>query len=179
MTDATLRVIAGCDDAQMAPALVIRPIRPGDAPLLASGVQRLSTETLRRRFLTPRSHLSSGELRYLTEVDGCAHYALVAVSADDPSELIAVGRWVRDEERPDTAEVAVVVGDCYQGQGVGRRLGLALADAARARGIRRFTATMLADNAPAHRLFAAISDRLVAVHAGELDELTAELGAAA
>ncbi len=178
MTNATLRVVADCDDASVAPALVIRPIRPGDAPLLAAGMEQLSAETLRRRFLAPKSRLTSRELRYLTEVDGCRHYALVAVSADDPTELFAVGRWVRDAERPDTAEVAVVVGDCHQGQGIGRRLGLALADAARARGIRRFTATMLTDNQPAHRLFAAISERLVALHSGGLDEVTGELAAA-
>lgn len=177
MTDPTLRIVAACDDARVAPALIIRPIRPSDAAMLADGMQRLSAESLRRRFLAPRSRLSSSELRYLTEVDGCRHYALVAVSADDPGELIAVGRWVRLDDRPDTAEVAVVVGDCHQGQGVGRRIGLALADAARARGVRRFTATMLADNQPAHRLFAAISDRLVSVHAGELDEVTADLAA--
>jgi len=178
VTDATVPLLVACEDAHVAPSIVIRPIRPSDAALLAEGMQRLSPESLRRRFLAPRSRLTSSELRYLTEVDGCKHYALVAVSAEDPGELIGVGRWVRDDDRPDTAEVAVVVGDCHQGQGIGRRLGLALADAARARGVRRFTATMLSDNQPAHRLFAAISQRLVAVHAGGIDEVTAELAAA-
>ncbi|UGS34123.1 GNAT family N-acetyltransferase [Capillimicrobium parvum] len=176
--DATLRIVATCDDAHVPPSLVIRPIRPSDTTLLQQGMQRLSAETRRRRFLAPRSDLSSSELRYLTEVDGCQHYALVAVRADDPGELVAVGRWVRLDDRPGTAEIAVVVGDCYQGQGIGRRIGLALADAARARGVTHFTATMLADNEPAHRLFAAISERLVSVHDGEVDEVTAELAAA-
>jgi RimJ/RimL family protein N-acetyltransferase len=178
VTDGTEPAGAPCDDVPVPAPIVIRPIRPSDAALLAEGMRRLSPESVRRRFLAPRSKLTSRELRYLTEVDGCRHYALVAVLADDPGELVGVGRWVRLDDRPATAEVAITVGDPYQGQGIGKQLGLALADAARARGIKRFTATMLADNEPAHRLFKAISQRLESVHSGGLDEVTAELSAA-
>jgi RimJ/RimL family protein N-acetyltransferase len=142
------------------PELVVRPIRPSDAELLEAGLARLSPETVYRRFLSPKPHLSRRELRYLTEVDGVSHHALVAVPAGDPSELIAVGRWVRLAEDPDVAEAAIVVGDCWQGRGVGRMLGLRLADAACRLGVREFTATMLPDNAPAHRLLALIQARL-------------------
>jgi len=159
------------------PPLRFRPIVPGDAPRLADGLQRLSRETVRRRFLVHRGRLTRRELRYLTEVDFWRHYALVAVPADDPGELVAVGRWVRTPEDFDTAEVAIVVGDCWQGRGVGRRMGMLLADAARQRGVRRFTASVLADNVPAQRLLRTVSDRLTAVHAGGIDELTAELAA--
>ncbi|HWV85595.1 MAG TPA: GNAT family N-acetyltransferase [Capillimicrobium sp.] len=159
------------------PELRFRPIVPGDAPRLADGLRRLSRESIRRRFLAHRERLSTRELRYLTEVDFWRHYALVAVLADDRDELVAVGRWVRTAEDWDTAEVAIVVGDCWQGRGVGRHLGMLLADAARSRGVRRFTASMLPENTAAHRLFRAVSDRLVAVHSGGLDELTAELAA--
>ena len=71
--------------------------------------------------------------------------------------MAGVGRWVRDPEHPDAAEVAVVVGDCHQGQGLGTALGTALADGARALGIARFTAMMLPENTAAQRLFAHIS----------------------
>src|ERR687897_58989 len=53
-------------------------------------------------------------------------------------ERVAVARCVRLPDRPDTAEMAIVVGDPFQGQGLGRALTLALADAAVAVGIRRF-----------------------------------------
>ncbi|GAC1489549.1 MAG: hypothetical protein NVS1B9_10510 [Solirubrobacteraceae bacterium] len=89
-----------------------------------------------------------------------------------------MARYVRLPERPDTAEAAVAICDELQGRGLGRRMGLLLADRARAAGVQRFTATMLADNAAAHRLFAAISARLMTEHHGEVDELVAELLAA-
>ena len=77
-----------------------------------------------------------------------------------------------------TAEVAIVIGDPYQGQGLGRELGRRLADEARERGIARFTATLLGDNVAAHRLFHSISDRLEGRSEGGTRVLTAELTAA-
>lgn len=158
------------------PNVVIRHIRPSDRELLASGMEHLSRESARRRFLTAKSRLSERELTYLTEVDGRDHVALVAVRADAPHELVAVGRFVRLPEDPTTAEVAIVVADELQGQGFGRRIGVMLADEARARGIERFSATLLSDNVAAHRLFAAISRRLRSHHSNGLEELVAELG---
>jgi RimJ/RimL family protein N-acetyltransferase len=138
----------------------IRPIEPGDKVRLVEGLRRLSRETIRKRFLAAKPRFSTSELRYLTEVDGVAHIALVAVLDADPEVLVAVARSVRLRDRPDTAEMAIVVGDPWQGRGLGRALALALADAAAATGIRRFTATMLADNEPARRLMRTLAARL-------------------
>jgi RimJ/RimL family protein N-acetyltransferase len=137
----------------------------------------LSPRSARLRFLAPKNHLTLAELRYLTEVDHVDHYALVAVLADDPTTMAGVGRWVRDVEHPDAAEVAVVVGDCYQRQGLGTKLGIALADGARALGIARFTAIMLPENAAAQRLFAHISGHLTTSFDGGTYSLVADLAA--
>jgi len=157
--------------------VLIRPIGPGDKALLADGLARLSPRSARLRFLTPKSHLTISELRYLTEIDYVDHYALVAVRADAPTCLAGVGRWVRDTEQREAAEVAIVVGDDLQGQGLGTALGEHLADAARARGIARFTAIMLAENTAAQRLFAHISGRLRTRVEGATYELVADLAA--
>jgi acetyltransferase len=125
----------------------VRPIVPEDKPLLVDGLRRISPETAMRRFLSPKTSFSEKELRYLTEVDQHDHIALVAVRADC---LIAVARCVRVSA--DTADVAVVVGDPWQGLGLGRRLMRVLADAAAREGITRFAGTMMADNRPALRL---------------------------
>jgi acetyltransferase len=157
--------------------VLIRPIRADDKELLARGVSMLSLKSAHARFLSPKPRLSSAELIYLTEVDGHDHVAFVAVDARAPHHLIGVARFVRDCERPDTAEAAIVVGDPWQGLGLGRTLGLMLADAARERAIRRFTATMLPANTPALRLFRTISTRLEDhIHFG-VRELVAELAA--
>ena len=140
--------------------VLIRPIEPGDKHRLESGLRRLSEETIRRRFMAAKPRFTASELRYLTEVDGHRHFALVAVLADDPETLVAVARYVALPDAPDTAELAVVVGDPFQRQGLGRRMTELLADAAVERGIRRFAATMLADNRAAQRLMRTFSRRL-------------------
>lgn len=157
--------------------VLLRPIRADDKRSLNDAFVRLSPESARLRFLGPKPRLSSAELRYLTEIDGDAHVAVLAVLASRPGHIVAVGRFVRLRDRPDTAEVAVVVGDPWQGQGLGRHLGLVLADIAREHGIRRFTASMLSDNHAAHRLFERISARLHAEHHNGVEEIVAELAA--
>jgi RimJ/RimL family protein N-acetyltransferase len=128
----------------------VRPIAPEDKPLLSAGLRRLSPETAFRRFLSPKVSFSQAELRYLTEVDGHDHIALVAVDAHDRDRLIAVARCVRVDA--DTADLAIVVGDPWQGMGLGRRLARLLAERAAHEGITRFAGTTLADNRPAFRL---------------------------
>ncbi|HEV3228223.1 MAG TPA: GNAT family N-acetyltransferase [Solirubrobacteraceae bacterium] len=157
--------------------VVIRAIRADDKSLLERGLARLSPESSRRRFLVVKSHFTKRELSYLTEVDGERHVAFVAVFAEHPQTLAGVGRFVRLAEDPSVADVAVVVADELQHLGLGTRLGLLLADRARALGVQRFSATMLSDNLAAHRLFAKISRRLHGTRSGEVDELLAELAA--
>ena len=159
--------------------VLFRPITPADKGRLAGALARLSPESRQRRFLMPKPRFNSSELRYLTEIDGFDHVAIVAVLADDPESIIGVARFVRLREDPRTAEAAIVVGDAFQGQGLGRALGRRLADEARDRGVTRFSATLLGDNIAAHRLFEAISERLEARYEGGLEELVADLVAAA
>jgi RimJ/RimL family protein N-acetyltransferase len=169
----TLRPSAGF------PEILLRRIRPEDKDALVAGLGRLSERSDYQRFLAPKPRLSSSELRYLTEVDFVDHYALVAVLARSPEVVVGVGRWVRSAESATDAEIAIVVADDLQGRGVGTHLGRALAEAARARGIERFTASMLPSNQAAHRLFAKISSQLQTVHHQGVDELVAPLTAAA
>jgi acetyltransferase len=157
---------------------LIRPIRPDDKDRLSVGLRQLSDETIRRRFLAAKPRFTAAELRYLTEVDGHDHIALIAVLEDDPEELVGVARCVRLPDRPDTAEMAIVVGDRYQGRGVGRALAIALADAARDQGVTRFAATMLGDNRPAQRLMRTIARRLEEHRIdGGVREVTGEIAA--
>ena len=140
--------------------ILLRPVEPADKARLTVALGRLSDETIRRRFLAAKPRFSSGELRYLTEVDGHHHLAIVAALADDPETIVGVARCVRLPDAPDTAEFAIVVGDDLQGRGLGTLLARTLADAARAVGIRRFAATMLGDNVAVRRLLGTITDGL-------------------
>jgi RimJ/RimL family protein N-acetyltransferase len=154
----------------------IRPIEPDDKTKLVTGLRQLSLESIRRRFLAAKPRFSASELRYLTEVDGVNHIALVAVLADQPQQLVAVARCVRLPDRPDTAEMAVVVGDPFQGQGVGPAITHALADAAIEAGIRRFAASMAGDNVAARRLMETFERRLEEAYvAGGVREVLVDL----
>jgi GNAT superfamily N-acetyltransferase len=127
-------------------ALLVRPILPSDKHMLSEGLVRLSEESRRRRFLTAKPRLTAAELRYLTEVDGRDHYALVAQLAHDETSIVAVARYVRDPANPHTAEPAIVVCDALQRRGLGTQLARMLGEAARHRGISRFVVTVLSDN---------------------------------
>ena len=141
--------------------VVIRRIRPTDKRMLAKGLELLPEDTRRKRFLSAKPRFSAAELRYLTEIDGEAHFALVAVLADRLDHVVAVGRFVRLPGDRATADVAIVVGDPWQRRGLGRRLALMLADAGRARGgVTRFSATMLTDNPAALALMRTLVARL-------------------
>jgi RimJ/RimL family protein N-acetyltransferase len=156
--------------------LRIRPVEPADKPRLEAALSRLSVESIRRRFLAAKPSLTTAELRYLTEVDGSQHIALVAVLDEEPDEIAAVARCVRTEPGGDTAEFAIVVGDELQGLGLGSVLARELAARACAEGIRRFEATTLADNVAVQHLlegFATLSEHRVGK--GGVREIVAEL----
>jgi RimJ/RimL family protein N-acetyltransferase len=129
--------------------------------MLEDGLRQLSDESVHRRFLTPKRGFSRSELRYLTEVDGRDHVALVVEDPRQPvRRLIAVGRFVRLHDDPKAAEVAIVVADDWQRRGVGTVLSEQLATEAIRVGVRRFTATTAADNVPAHRLMHKLTSHL-------------------
>jgi acetyltransferase len=157
--------------------VVIRPIRPADRRLLEHSRDRFSDESMRRRFLAPKPRLTSSELRYLTEVDGEDHYAVVAVPLDDLETIVGVGRFVRLADEPGAAEAAIIVADYVQGKGLGKRLAHELADAARDRGIRRFRASMLSDNRAALALMRTLSERLESHYDQGYREVVSELAA--
>jgi GNAT superfamily N-acetyltransferase len=155
--------------------LLIREIRASDKGLLAAAHARLSDETRLRRFLSAKPRLTESDLRYLTEVDGVNHYAVVAMLGCD---IVGVARWVRLVDNPAEAEAAIVVADRMQGRGLGKILAVELADAARARGVRRISASILSDNPPAHALMKVIGERLTdGGHDHGVHALVAELAA--
>ena len=137
-------------------AVLIRPVRRADAPLLADGFTRLSARSRRLRFLTPKTELSPAELRYFTDVDHHDHEALGALDRAD-GRGVGIARYVRDTGDPQSAEIAVTVVDDWQGRGLGAELLARLSGRARTEGIRRFTALVSADNAAMAALLRSVS----------------------
>jgi protein lysine acetyltransferase len=128
--------------------LLLRPVLPGDAERFKSNGS-FSRETLYRRYQGGAP--TEARLAYLFEVDYVDHFVWVVTDGVD-GPVVADARFIRDEDDPGSAEVALTVADAYQGRGVGTLLLGALAAAARVDGIGRFHARVLSDNPPARAL---------------------------
>jgi L-amino acid N-acyltransferase YncA len=136
------------DGAQLA----VRPLGPGDGERLRRLCDRLSPETIYRRFHAP-VRPGAALVARLLDLDHRDREALAAMSGD---EVVAVARYARVDDR-DTAEVAVTVEDAWQRRGVGRALLERLAALARERGIRTFRAVIAAENPAAIELLRTVA----------------------
>jgi GNAT superfamily N-acetyltransferase len=150
--------------------VALRPIQPDDAAALRAMFHRLSAESRYQRFFAAIGDLSPTVLRYLTEVDGDTHIAIVAVMpGDDGGErIIGVARCVRLAEQRDVAEAAFTVVDDMQKKGLGTRLLDELTTAARARGVRSFRLEVKRTNAAMRRLIAEADGEEVAASGAEV-----------
>jgi GNAT superfamily N-acetyltransferase len=152
----------------------VRAIRPQDSQGLLEGFQRLSPESRYRRFLAPLAKLGRAQLRYLTEVDHHDHEALLAIDPETRNGL-GVARFVRSREDPAVAEVAVAVADDWQGRGLGTALLHDLAGRAREEGIRRFSASVLAENSAVIEMVFKLGDAQVTSRHDGVVELLLDL----
>lgn len=128
----------------------VRAIRPSDADPLRDLHSRLSPETRLLRFFTPMPTLPDNLVERFVNVD---HIDRVALVVELDEQLIAVGRYDRLTERPTDAEVAFVVDDRFQGEGIGSLLLEHLAAIGLEHDIDRFVAETMANNEGMLRVF--------------------------
>jgi RimJ/RimL family protein N-acetyltransferase len=123
-------------------------LEPTDAKQLRRFFFRLSPDTLYRRFHSPIARPEQAQPDRLLDVD---HHDREAVVAVVENEIVGVARYAR---RPgsDLAEVAVVVADGWQRQGLATRMLGALTERALSEGVRQFTLNMQSDNTAVLRL---------------------------
>ncbi len=139
--------------------VALRPLRRSDREAVASGFRHLSADSRLARFLEPMPRLPDHDLDLLLASqpeDERLALALVWPRNSCADVLIGVGRAIRLPDRPDTADVGVVVADEIQGQGAGRLIVRALADAALALGLTRFTGVLLPANEASARMLASV-----------------------
>ena len=99
----------------------IRALRLDDRADLVAAVDRASSQSLYRRFFSPKRSFTEKEVAYFLNPDFVSHVALVAV-VDEPHgrAIVGGGRYV--VMKPGTAEIAFAVVDEYQGQRIGAAL---------------------------------------------------------
>lgn len=135
-----------CRPARRILDYTVRPISPDDASELNDFHERCSERTHRLRFFSSQAHLPPAMLSLFTNVDHNEREALVAML---DTQIIAVGRYdlvTEDTTDERSAEVAFVVADEFQGNGIASDLLGRLADLAQSRSISRFVAETLAEN---------------------------------
>lgn len=133
--------------------IVIRALRPEDRAGVVAAFNRVSTQSVYRRFFAVRRHFSDAEVSFLLNPDFTNHVALVATTYEDGLQaIIGAGRYV--VTTPGRAEVAFMVIDAYQGQHIGSTLLQHLIAVAREAGLDALTAEVLSENAAMLKVFA-------------------------
>jgi acetyltransferase len=125
----------------------IRPIKPEDAPLLVDLFDSLSPTTIYYRFFGPLKALPHSMLVRFTQVDYDREIDLIALEerAKGKERMLATARVISDPDGK-RAEFAILVGDPWQGKGVGARLLEKCLAIAKERGIETVWGVVLREN---------------------------------
>ena len=130
----------------------IRALRPDDKDDMLAAVGRTGTQSLQRRFFVVKRGFSEKEIAFFMNIDFANHVALVALADEGGrKDIIGGGRYIITE--PGYAEIAFVVVDDYQGQGIGTLLMRNLAVIARKAGLKALIADVLPENAAMRKVF--------------------------
>ena len=140
-------------------------LEPTDGELLGRMFGRLSPESVYRRFFSPISRSDVFQAALL-RVDHHDHEAIAAVEG---GEIVGVVQYAR---RPGArqANLAIVIADGWQRQGLGTRLITALADRAISEGIDSFAVDIQGDNFGALKLFKRVAPRARMTFSGGIGE---------
>jgi GNAT superfamily N-acetyltransferase len=147
----------------------IRLLRPDDKERLKHGFELMSPRSRFLRFFTHKESLTDEELHYLCDIDQVKHFALAAGQLDadgNETEGLAVARFICFADEPESAEAAIAVVDGAQGKGLGKLLFERLVAAAVERGVKKFRAEYLVDNARMQSLLDEIAPEM---HAFPID----------
>ena len=130
--------------------VVYRPIRPEDEPLLIRLHQALSERTVYLRYFQPlklSQRTAHERLTRICFIDYDREMALAVEhkKADGTAQIIGIGRMSKLRGRNE-AEMAVLVDDRYQRQGMGTELYRRLIEIAQEEHLARIVSTILAEN---------------------------------
>jgi len=126
----------------------LRPIRPEDEPLMVELFTTFSINTIHMRFFGLIRQMTHEQLIRTCNIDYDREISLVALCQDGPTErLIGTARLVVESDW-QSAEFAVVVGDPWQHQGLGRHFLERMLGYAKDRGVAEIHGDVLTANEP-------------------------------
>jgi acetyltransferase len=139
------------------PTSRIRPIRPEDEPLIVAFHSTLSERSVYMRYfawMKLGQRTAHERLARMCFIDYDRQIALVAESTNERTgdrQISGVGRLVKATGGKE-AEVAFLISDAFQGQGIGREMMALLIDFACDEQLTALTATFIRENLPMRRL---------------------------
>jgi len=132
----------------------LRPVRISDEPLLKDFFYSLSETTIYKRFMSALTNMPHEKLQdFFIVIDYTKQMVILAVFEHQGREVIAGVGQFRGNEGSHTAEVALMVKDEYQNQGIGTELLTHLTFIAKRRGLLGFSAEVLKENRVMLHLF--------------------------
>jgi len=145
-------------------AVVIHRGAEQDAALVSEMYRGLSARSIRLRYGAPWQQLPEAlirdEMARMFGGDPRMHATLVgAIGAGATSSAVSVAELVQSPSDRSIAEVALLVRDDYQREGLGRMLGRMIYELALARGVRMLRIYLQADNIAIMRLIRSMGTR--------------------
>ncbi|MFX1253663.1 MAG: GNAT family N-acetyltransferase [Promethearchaeota archaeon] len=134
--------------------LLLRPVKISDEPLLKDFFYSLSDQSIYRRFISTRNDMPHERLQEFVVID-YTHELVILATLEEPKKeeiVISVGQYGIDEHL-HTAELALVVRDEYQNNGIGTIMLSYLTYLAKKQGLLGFTAEVLVENKAMLHLF--------------------------
>ena len=102
--------------------VVARPMHPCDAKKATAFRASLTDDSLMARFLGFIPKVTKQLVKQLVTVDYKTEMAIVTEITTDSKTVAGVGRIAVDPATPNAVELAVIVVDAFQGQGLGTQL---------------------------------------------------------
>ena len=134
--------------------VLLRPIKPEDEPLENELWKTFSEETQRFRFFSPMKTWSHATLVRYTNIDYDREIAIVGILTENgEKKMIGVVRMIMEPPDFKTAEVAIVVGDPWQGLGLGSKMMNSMIEIAKDKNLDSIYGLILRDNSRAIELF--------------------------
>jgi acetyltransferase len=128
--------------------ILLRPMKPEDEPLVSDFLNKCSDETIYFRYFRLIKHWTHEMLIRFTQNDYDRELGLMALAQPpSPEAMLGVSRLVMDADR-QKGEFAVIVGDPWQGKGLGPKLLEQLIAVARDQGLKLLYGDVLAQNKP-------------------------------
>jgi len=131
----------------------LRPVKISDEPLLKDFFYDLSDKSMYRRFISLRTDMPHERLQEYVVVDFSKGIVCLAeLKENDNDKVVGLGQY-DILESTQYAEIALIVRDTYQNQGIGEQIVTYLATIAKKQGLVGFTAEVLLENSVMIHIF--------------------------